>query len=118
MSLFHKEYVYVYIYTLASLLQGVADVAGAVAGVVSCSGVAFCKNSHQSEQYRSFMKKSSTEGRRLIECLIFIAHFPQKSPINSVSFAQNDLQPEFHTTAGTHSQKPAYNRVAKTHRTP
>jgi len=32
--------------------------------------------------------------RRLLGCLIFIGHFPQKSSINRGSFAENDLQIE------------------------
>ena len=40
----------------------------------------------------SMVVRFSSEGSRVIRCLIFIGHFPQKSPIIGGSFAKNDLQ--------------------------
>ena len=42
---------------------------------------------------RKKMYYASTQGR-CIECLIFLSHFPQKSPVISGSFAEKDLQLE------------------------
>jgi len=49
---------------------------------------------HMHESCRTYESMNGSGWRRRTGCLIFIGHFPQKSPVISGSFAKNDLQLE------------------------
>ena len=73
-------YIYIYIHLCYRYIILRQD-----ASILSCESVVFQQGS---------LRLSHTGWRRLIECLIFIGHFPQKTPIIGGSFVVNDLQLE------------------------